>query len=233
MYEFLKDLYGQDPDGKPEALTADQLIERVEAADGLKLANLAGGEYVSKAKYEDKMSWKDKEIRERRQELEKAQKTIEALEDPEKARTAAKEWERKYNEDTAMLRKQIEAQERKHKEEMFISKYKFTSKAAREGVLMRFREEGFSFMHGQFIGAEEFMDNLKASDEYRAAFADTASTPPAGSAPEPKQKPQFSSATPTPRVKMARSMSLSEAMRYKNDHPTARVEILAGQISQD
>ncbi len=45
--EFLKEIFGS------EALTYDQLAEKLKGNDKIKLANLASGEYVSKYKLED------------------------------------------------------------------------------------------------------------------------------------------------------------------------------------
>nr|DAU90810.1 MAG TPA: minor structural protein [Caudoviricetes sp.] len=94
--EALKALFGT------EALTWAQLEEKLKDSKDIKLANLAGGGYVDKKKYDDKAA-----------ELETANKTIAGLQDTvkkfdgvdvEKLRSDAKEWESKYNTDLAAVK---------------------------------------------------------------------------------------------------------------------------------
>ena len=46
MYEFLKKLFGT-VDGQPEALTYEQLEEKIKGDKNLKIVNLADGGYVA------------------------------------------------------------------------------------------------------------------------------------------------------------------------------------------
>lgn len=96
--EYLKEVFGS------EALTFEQLKEKLKDNKGVKLANLADGNYVDKAKLDGKV-----------QELEKANQTIKDLQetvkkfdgvDVEGLRKSVKDWESKYNADIADLRKQ-------------------------------------------------------------------------------------------------------------------------------
>jgi hypothetical protein len=94
--EKLKALFGS------EALTWEQLEAKLKDNKEVKLANLAGGEYVAKKKFDDKEA-----------ELLKANETIKGLNetvakfdgvDLEKLKKDASDWENKYNTDIAAVK---------------------------------------------------------------------------------------------------------------------------------
>ena len=92
----LKALFGSD------ALTWEQLEEKLKDNEDVKLANLAAGSYVDKGKYDNKVN-----------ELTKANDTIKGLKDTvakfdgvdvEKLKKDASDWENKYNTDIAAVK---------------------------------------------------------------------------------------------------------------------------------
>ena len=94
--DFLKEIFGED------ALTFEQLSEKLKDNKDIKLGNLAGGEYVSKKKYDDIS-----------EELTTAKTTITDLKDTvakfdgvdvEALKNKASELEEKYNTDIASLK---------------------------------------------------------------------------------------------------------------------------------
>ena len=94
--EKLKALFGT------EALTWEQLEEKLKDNKEVKLANLAAGSHVDKGKYDDKVV-----------ELGKANETIKGLKetvakfdgvDVEKLKKDASDWETKYNTDLAAVK---------------------------------------------------------------------------------------------------------------------------------
>ncbi len=94
--EKLKALFGTD------ALTFEQLEEKLKDNKEVKLANLASGSYVDKRKFDDKVA-----------ELTTANDTIKGLRetvakfdgvDVDKLKNDAQAWETKYNTDTAALK---------------------------------------------------------------------------------------------------------------------------------
>lgn len=94
--EKLQALFGE------EALTWEQLQEKLKDNKEIKLANLSAGSHVDKRKFDDKVS-----------ELETANKTIEGLKetvakfdgvDVEGLKNKAKEWEDKYTTDIAAVK---------------------------------------------------------------------------------------------------------------------------------
>lgn len=169
-YEFIKKLFGTTEDGKQEALTWNELEKKIEADSKLKLVNLSDGGYVSK----DKFDAKDTELSGVRKSLEEANSQIKAFTDQntdiDSIKKAAQEWETKYNADTNALKAQIEAQERSHQTDMFLSSYKYTSKAAQSGIRADFEKQNFKLKDGIFQGAQEYMKGLMENDDYKGAF---------------------------------------------------------------
>ena len=169
MYEFLKPLFGKQAEGEaPKALTFDELAAAIEADKNLKLADLSSGEYVSKHKYDDQTT----ELAGVRKQLDDANKQIKAFEgqDVEGIKQQVKDWETKYKADTDALNDKLTAQAREYAENLFFSGYKFTSKAAKNGVAEEFRKKGFELKDGSFVGAKEFMDGLMKDADYAGAF---------------------------------------------------------------
>lgn len=216
MYEYLRKLFGTAEDGTPIALTYDQLAEKLQAATDVKLANLAEGGYVSKDKFEAK----ETELNGVKQQLTDANAQIASYKqmDIEGIKKAASDWEQKYNDDTAALSQKLKDQERAHGVDMFFNGYKFTSKAAQDGVRAAFDKRNFPFEDGKFIGAKEFMDTLATDADYKAAFA---VDEPAPTEPTPAPKPSFSNPTPQPTPK--KKTSLAELMQRKNENPNATI----------
>jgi len=220
MYEYLKKLFGTTEDGKPEALTFDQLVEKIGADKALKLVNLADGGYVSKEKFDAK----ETELSGLREQLTAANDTIKSYTemDVEGIKKSVADWEKKYNDDTAALNQRIADNERAYQEELFLRGYKFSSKAAADGIKAEFVKRKFPFEDGSFIGGKEFMDKLMADDDYKAAFVVDAPAP-ADPEPQPQPKPQFSDPNPhQPQPKP--KLSLAEMMRKKNENPNAEIK---------
>ena len=93
------------------------------------------------------------------------------------------------------------AQNRSHAEDMFLAGYKFTSKAARKGVLDELRSKQFQLDEkGTFLGAKEFMSSLMEDEDYKGAFvtenpAGDTNQGNGGTNPPEGTKPRFSTGT--------------------------------------
>ena len=146
--EKLKALFGT------EALTFEQLEEKLKDNKEVKLANLASGGFVDKKKYDEKVT-----------ELSTAQETINGLQDTVKQfdgvdidglKKAAKDWEDKYNTDlaTAKLNNAIDL-------ELVAQKAKNPklAKAALDMSIIKLDGDNL-------IGLSEQLDKLKESDGY-------------------------------------------------------------------
>ena len=168
-YEFLTKLFGTPKEGEqPRAMTAAELVAAIEADKNLSIVNLKDGGYVSADKY----SAKETELKGVQAQLTAANETIKGFEgqDVEGIKKKVTDWETKYNTDTQQLKDQLAAQARSHAEEMFMSGYQFTSKAARNGVLAELRAKGLKVEDGNIIGGKEFMQSLMDNEDYKGAF---------------------------------------------------------------
>ena len=96
--EFLKKLFGTTADGQAEALTYEQLAQKMTEAK-LNVADLSTGEYVAKAKYDAKVE----ELKGISAQLGDANKAIEGFKamDLEGIQKSADEWKQKYEQDGA------------------------------------------------------------------------------------------------------------------------------------
>lgn len=144
----LKALFGT------EALTWEQLEEKLKDNKEVKLANLAAGSHVDKRKYDDKVG-----------ELEKANETIKGLQttvakfdgvDVEKLKKDASDWENKYNTDLAAVKLDnalnMKLVESKVKNPKLV-------KAALDMTVIKMDGENL-------LGLTEQLDKLKESDAY-------------------------------------------------------------------
>lgn len=194
MYEFLRNLFGTVNE-QPEALTADQLIEKIKADKNLKIVNLSAGGYVS----EEKFKAKETELTGVKQQLTDANATIQSLKDNDAdVEKVTKEWEAKYNADTKALQDKLDAQERSHQTDMFLSGYKYTSKAAQAGIRAEFEKKNYALEDGQFgADATAYMKSLMESDDYKGAFVNENTDPDKGGegGSDPQNLPQFAAGT--------------------------------------
>lgn len=167
-YEFLKKLFGTDESGNPKAMTYEELETAIEADKKLKLADLSAGGYIAKEKLDSKIT----ELEGVRQQLASANAQIQSYKDMDVdgIKKSVDDWKMKYDADTKKLQDQITAQERSYAENMFLSAYQFTSKAARKGVLDEIREKNFRIENGQLQGAKDFMTELMGNEDYKGAF---------------------------------------------------------------
>lgn len=146
--EKLKALFGS------EALTWEQLEAKLKDNKEIKLANLAGGEYVSKEKFTDKEA-----------ELTKANETIKGLKDTvakfdgvdlEKLKKDASDWETKYNTDIAAV-----------KLDSAVSMALVEAKAKNPKAVRGMLDMSIVKMDGdKLLGLSEQLENLKKSDSY-------------------------------------------------------------------
>lgn len=192
-YDFLKKLFKKDENGAIIPMTAEELEAAIDADKNIKIVDLSAGGYIAK----DKFDAKETELKGVKKQLEDANTQIKSFEDQDVdgIKKKVSEWEQKYNTDTQALRDQMAAQSRSHAEDMFLSGYKFTSKAARKGVLDELRSKKFQLDdNGTFLGAKEFMDSLMGDEDYKGAFVTENKDGGAGSGAEGQggNPPRFS-----------------------------------------
>ena len=169
-YEFLKKLFGTPKDGEqPKAMTYAELEAAIDGAKDIQVVDLKAGGYVAKSKLDAKIT----ELAGVQQQLTDANTQIQSFKDQdvEGVKKKVSEWETKYNADTQALKDQMAEQARKHAEEMFLSGYKFSSVAAKNGILAELQGKKFQIDdHGTILGAKEFMQSLMENEDYKGAF---------------------------------------------------------------
>ena len=212
-YEFIKGLFGTNEDGTPRALTADQLEAAIEGNKDLSIVNLKDGGYISFDKY----SRVEAERNSLQEQLKKASAGSgsgqgAADQDLQAARQQIEE-----------LQKQLQLQGRRSAISEYLSGYKFSSSFAKKGILAEMEKlDSVTVVDGELIGAEAAMANLKT--RYAEAFK---AEDPADPAAVPQNVPRFTSTSSLSGTgsnpKKSGPMTLSEAMRYKNEHPNADV----------
>lgn len=167
---FIKELFDKAENG---VLTYDQ-FEQACKDSGIKLANLANGEYVSKQKYDSDILSRDTDLQTVREQLNKANGDSEKL---------------------ATLKKSLEELQGKYTQQAYefsVREYasgkKFTSNAAKRDFVKTMIEKKLTMENGKIIGADDF------TTAYSAENADAFATE---KAEEPK-KPQFVGNTTPP-----------------------------------
>lgn len=226
MYEYLKNLFEKNEDGSTKPMTADELEKAITAA-GLKIFNLDDGEYISKEKHTKAINSKNDEIKALQGSLDAANEKIKSFEDidVDSIKGEVEQWKTKYEAETKALKEQREADRKAYAEDLLLSEYEFTSRAAKNGILAELRKKDFKVDDdGTLLGAKEYMSKLMEDEDYKGAFkSEEPETPPA---PPAAPKPQFT----TPSAGSAgtggtggQKMSLADAMKYKNEHPDADI----------
>lgn len=146
--EKLKALFGT------EALTWEQLEEKLKDNKDVKLANLASGNYIDKKKYDDKVT----EFTALQGTVDGFKETVAKFDgvDVEKLKQDAKDWETKYNTDLAAAKLNsavdLELVARKAKNPKL-------AKAALDMSIIKLDGD-------KLIGLSEQLDKLKESDGY-------------------------------------------------------------------
>lgn len=225
MYEFLKALFGTNEDGTPKALTFDQLTAAIAANKDLKLVNLADGGYVAKEKFDAKVT----ELEGVQTQLKDANTTIQSYKDMDVdgIKQSVKDWETKYNTDTAALQQKLTEQELDFAARTYLNGFKYANDLVKDQIYTKFMEKKFSRENGKFLGADDFMAEMKK--QYPSAFVEDAppATPPANdpangqNQPAGAQPPYFTSQQPP--ASQSKKKTLAELMKYANEHPGAQI----------
>lgn len=157
-----------------QELLGEELFSQVDAkiqehnkgiSDKLKQArfvDLSEGGYVSKEKYmteKTRADGLDDQLKTANVEIQSYKEM-----DIDGIKKKATEWEAKYNDDTKALQKKMDQQTYDFEAERYLGKYKFRSELARKAALSEFREKKFQLQDGTFLGADDFMKQMRESD---------------------------------------------------------------------
>lgn len=150
--DYLQPLFG---DG---ALTFAQFTEKLQAQTGIKLANLASGEYVSQSKYAD-LETANATLQ---TQLSEANDTIKGYQDMDidGIKQSSKDWEEKYN--TAIA--DAQAADARRAMEGAISDLKFSSQGAKRAFMEDLQKQNLPLQEGKLLGLTDFVDGYKKTD---------------------------------------------------------------------
>lgn len=167
--DFLKELFGEN------ALTFEQFSEAV-TGKGIKLADLATGNYVAKKKYEDEIATKDSSISDLSKQLKDRDKDLKTLQ--AQLSDGSKDSETKITELTeklTSLQSDYENTKNEYKEKLnaqaydfatkeFANGLKFTSEAAKRDFINEMRSAKLQVKDNSIIGANDFYEMYKTKN---------------------------------------------------------------------
>lgn len=167
--DFLKDVFGT------EALTYDQLAEKLKDSKDIKLGNLAGGAYVSKEKFTALETERDG----LKTQLDTAAGEIKSYKDldVDGIKQKAADWEIKYNTDTQALKDQLGAAEYGFAVQQAVSGVKFTSESAKKAFIADLTAKKLPLQEGKLLGLEDFRKEYATSDPGAFVTEDDDKTP--------------------------------------------------------
>ena len=146
--DFLKSIFGD------QALTYDQLAEKLKDNKDIKIANLASGQYVDKAKLDSKIN----ELNAANQTIKDLQDTVKKFDgvDVEKLKKDLADWEQKYNSDIGKLKLDYALETA-----LIASKAKNT-----KAVKALLKLENIKLDGDKLLGLEDQLENLKKEADY-------------------------------------------------------------------
>ena len=168
----LKDLFAKAENG---VFTYDQFSKALEEA-GIKLADLAEGNYVAKQKYTDELASRDTRITTLNDTITQRDNDLAALRTQLEAAgtdnaklnqlsTDFADLQKKYEKDTKAYQKQLKDQEYQFAVNEYVSGLKFTSQAAKRDFTKQLIGKGLTVDNGHIIGVTDFMNAYKTENE--------------------------------------------------------------------
>ena len=219
-YEFLKKLFTVNEDGTPASMTYDQLEAAIDADKEIKLVNLSEGGYVDAKKFNAKVE----DLTAAQKQMEGLNKEIQSLKDldAEGLQKRLDDLQKKYDTDMQEMQTRAAERERSYAEDSFLRGYKFTSEPARREIARQLHEKNLQMENGVLLGAKVYIDSLIADEAYAGTFVVEEPKP----AEDTKKKPMFAGGTGGGTKKGAKTMSLSEKMRFISEHPDTDINSL-------
>ena len=156
----LKELLGEELFAQVDARIQEHNSGITDKTKQVRFADLSEGNYVSKEKYDSRMT----ELSGVRQQLTDANTTIQSYKDMDidGIKKSASDWEAKYNTDTAALNTRIENLQKESAAKEFLSGKGFKSNLAKKAALSGMME--LEFKDGKFAGADDYLKRLKEED---------------------------------------------------------------------
>ena len=139
----IKELFEKAENG---TLTLEQ-FEKAAADANYKFADLSTGDYVSRKKYDDDISTREKDLQTARDQLTAANGDSEKL--------------KKATEDIAALQEKYNKQAYEYSVRDFANTLKFTSNAAKRDFVNSLTAKNLEIKDGKIMGATDFVENYK------------------------------------------------------------------------
>ena len=141
-------------------------------------------------------------------QLETANTTIQGYKemDIDGIKKSVTDWETKYNTDTKALQDKLDEQAYDFALKEYVNGYQFTSDLVKEAVVAQLKAQAFKLNDGKFLGADDFMKQLKEANP--SAFVDE----------DEKPQPKITipgAGKPTPGQKL----TMEQLMKLKNENP--------------
>lgn len=202
LFVNIKDIFDKAENG---TLTYAQ-FEEFAKADGAKFTDLSEGKYVSKDKYDDGLSSKDKSIEQlnstiaqRDTDLENLKKQLaNAGTDADKLAKLQSEFDTlqgKYTTDMEAYQKKIETQQYEFACREFANGKKFSSNAAKRDFTTAMIGANLKYDNGKIMGADDFVQSYSKDNEDAFVKEDSGTTPPPSNPAPTQSKPHFAGPT--------------------------------------
>lgn len=166
----LQEVCGEELYAQVEAKLNEINAKITDKVKHVRFTDLSEGNYVAKEKHNATVT----ELSGVKKQLEDANKEIQSYKDMdiEGVKKSAKEWEDKYNTDTQNLKDQLAQQERSHQTDRYLDTVGLRPGAMyREFVRKAFDAKEFKLDGEKFLGADDFIAELKKNPDYKDAFA--------------------------------------------------------------
>ena len=155
----LRELLGEELFAQVDAKIQEHNNQVADKQKHVRYADLSGGNYVSKEKYDSKTT----ELTGVRQQLTDANAEIQSYKDMDidGIKKSASDWETKYNTDTAALNDRIANLQKESAAKEFLSGKGFKSQLAKKPALSGMMD--LEFKDGKFTGADDYLKQLKGN----------------------------------------------------------------------
>lgn len=165
--EFLKEILGEELYTQVESKINTYNSDEKNKDKQLKLVNLSSGNYVGKEKFDAK----ETEVAGLTQQLNDANATIKSYEDMdvEAIKQSVKDWETKYNEDTANLQKQLTEKDYEYNLDLFLNGLEMVDEVHKENLKKEIKDKQLKFENKKLIGGDDVVAGYK--EKYPQAFA--------------------------------------------------------------
>lgn len=165
----LKELCGEELYAQVEEKLNEVNGKIADKVKHVRFTDLSEGNYVAKEKFDSKNT----ELSGVKKQLEDANKEIQSYKDMDidGVKKSAQEWEDKYNTETQKLKSQLEKQERSHQTDRYLDTVGLKPGAMyRDFVRKAFEAKEFKLDGEKFLGADDFIAELKKNSDYKDAF---------------------------------------------------------------